>query len=150
MRPLSVIGAGLVGGSVIFALIAIGLPFLTGAETEPRSGDPGGPDASVIDLLSMVHAALFAAALPLAMVLPRRMASQAGTGLQQTLIVRWAILEGPALFGSVVVLLGGLEGRLPGESLYYANLVSTAVFVLLVATDLRRIAEARGDGVDYR
>lgn len=153
MRSIQIIGLALLGGAVSFALVATALPFLAGAAP---SGEPHGQDhaSSVVDLLSMVHAALFLALLPTALMLPRRLAAKGGTGIEQSLVMRWAMLEGPALFGSVVVLLAGIEGRLPGEPILYLNLGSTAVFALVALGDLLRLGR-RTDGdvarsVEYR
>lgn len=139
MRQLQIIGFALVAGAVCFAVIAAALPFLNGSEPIVEGGAPAAAAASIIGMLSLVHAALFASLLPAALILPQRVAGRNQAGLQQSMIVRWAMLEGAALFGSVVVLLGGLEGRLPAEPIFYANLASTAAFVMLVVTDVLRM-----------
>lgn len=48
------------------------------------------------------------------------------------MIFRLAIFEGAALFGLIVCLLGILGGELAEKPIYWINLVSPAVFVLLV------------------
>ena len=57
-------------------------------------------------------------------------------------ILRWALFEGAALFGCVVVLMAGLSGVVPDQPVYYANLAGVLVFLVVVWRDLGRMAAA--------
>jgi hypothetical protein len=138
LKTLRTIGMALASGAVLFATIATALPFITGGA--PPSDGP--PDAGIVQILSMVHGFLFMSAIVMAAALPSILAAKVTPQQAHApYILRWALVEGPALFGSVIVLLAGLGGVLPGENMYYLNLVSTVAMVTFVFTDLGRLKQ---------
>ncbi len=50
--------------------------------------------------------------------------------LRGAILVRLALIEGPALFGAVICLLGAIDGSIDEQPLYWLNLLSGAVLVL--------------------
>ena len=91
----------------------------------------------------MVHGFAFVSALTMASVVPSLLATRAPEQQRPSLfLIRWAILEGAALFGTVVVLLAGLDGIVPDQPLYYANLTSTLALLLFVVIDTGRLSDA--------
>jgi uncharacterized membrane protein len=128
LAQLPLIGWALVLGATIFAGVAVALPFLGSADAEPAQ------DAGVVPVLSLVHGFVLVNALVLATVLPRKLRERPG-GAASAQIVRWALVEGAALLGCVVVLIAGTGGVLPGQPVYYANLVSLGALWLVVARD---------------
>jgi hypothetical protein len=147
LAALPRIGLALVAGAVTFAAVATALPFLTGdPSAEPSPAAAGGAEPSTVLVLSAVHGFLFLTNFALAQFLPARMRERGGSSPESQVssrIVRWALLEGAALFGTVIVLMAGLEGIVPREPLYYLNLVSTAIFALLVVLDLGQLEDER-------
>ncbi|MEO0650312.1 MAG: hypothetical protein AAFZ65_06505 [Planctomycetota bacterium] len=128
---LRVIGIALLMGAMTFAAVAVGLPFIVGGSAEAT----GEPMVDTVQTFSLVNLLLTPACLGTAIVMglrPTHSPEQAASRRIQ----RWAILEGAALFGVVVVLLGGLNGVLPGAPLYYANLIPLALFAAIIVTDL--------------
>jgi len=136
-RQLPLIGWALALGATIFAAIAVGLPYFS----EPVAETPP-PDTNLLTILTAVHAVVFVNALALSKVLPAKLRARPGagvTGQNAAQIVRWALLEGAALFGIVIVLLAGVQGVLPDATIHYANLVSLAWFWFVVWSDTRRL-----------
>lgn len=143
LKALRLIGWALAGGALMFATVATALPFI-GAGGSPTGVEP---DASTVQLLSIVHGALFLGGLTMAIVVPSQLAKKVPEGQEQApFILRWAMVEGSALFGSVIVLLAGLEGVLPDQPVYYANLLSTVAMVTFVLTDTGKLADAAKGG----
>lgn len=143
LRALRIIGFALAGGAATFATIATALPFITGG----AAPTDGPPDAGLVQILSMVHGFLFMTTIVMAAAAPSVMAAKVtAEQAHAPYILRWALVEGPALFGSVVVLLAGLNGLLPGENLYYLNLLSTVAMVTFVLTDLGRLKDMEKGG----
>jgi len=143
LKALRLIGFALAGGAAMFAVVATALPFLSGGA--PPTDEV--PDAGLIQLLSMVHAFLFMSGLIMATVVPSAIAKNVTPqNAQAPYVLRWAMVEGAALFGSVIVLLAGLKGVLPAQPEYYANLLSTVAMVSFVLTDTGRLADAAKGG----
>ncbi|QDU86582.1 hypothetical protein Pla163_37330 [Planctomycetes bacterium Pla163] len=137
LKTLRTIGLALASGAVLFATIATALPFISGGAPAPSDVEP---DTGVVQVLSMVHGFLFMTTIVMAAAMPSILAAKVTPQQAHApYILRWALVEGPALFGSVIVLLAGLGGVLPGESMYYLNLVSTVAMVTFVLTDLGRL-----------
>ncbi len=108
-------------------------------------------DASAIelmDILTIVNLILTATLFPLALFIsnrifsPENQALAAGeqgeesiatrcVGIQRSgLVVRLAMMEGPAIFGLVVCLIATLDGVLQSNPQYWANLLGTAILLL--------------------
>lgn len=129
---LRLIALALLFGASSFAAIAGLLPLL-GVEGPPTAPDedPG----STLRTLSLVHAGVFATCFVTATVLRTRFSGAAERNAALWL-VRWALLEGAALFGIVIVLLAGTLGAVPAEPLWYLNYASFVAFALSVVVDL--------------
>jgi hypothetical protein len=142
LKALRLIGWALAGGAVMFAVVASALPFLSGGGPPPEQP----VDAGMVRLLSMAHAFVFMFGLVMATGVPSVIAKNVvPENAQAPYILRWAMVEGAALFGSVIVLIAGMEGVLPGQPVYYANLLSTVAMVSFVLTDTGNLA-ARAKG----
>jgi hypothetical protein len=139
-HALPIIGGALGFGALSFALLAVVLPRSLG----PGLAEGEAPDPAQVELirtLSMVHGAVLLGTLAAAFALPAAVARRApdarapGTRVQTSLL-RWAPLEGASLFGTVIVLLAGLNDVVPAHPVYYANLVSLVVFGAVLLSDL--------------
>jgi hypothetical protein len=134
---LKIIGLSLGLGCTLFLLIALFLPL---DRSEP--GESSAQDG-LISILSMVHLGVFLMAgsalwFAVGPMLERARTSGVPRLIAQAQILRWAGLEGLALFGIVVVLVARLNGVLPGQGIYYANLASYALFIAVLILDLTR------------
>ncbi|MHC4377433.1 MAG: hypothetical protein ACYS26_12605 [Planctomycetota bacterium] len=139
-HALPIIGGALGFGAVSFAILAVVLPRSIGEGL--AEGEAPDPDqVEFVQLLSMVHGAVLLGALAVAFTLPAALAKKAAgadgpdTRVQGSLL-RWAALEGASLFGTVVVLLAGLNDVVPAHPVYYANLISLVVFGAVLLSDL--------------
>jgi hypothetical protein len=132
-RQLPLIGWALALGTTVFAAIAVGLPYFS-----PPVADAPPPDTNLLTILAAVHAVVFVNALALSKVLPAKLRARPG-GAVSGQIVRWALLEGAALFGIVIVLLAGVQGALPDATIHYAHLASLVWFWFVVWSDTRRL-----------
>lgn len=143
VRALRLIGLALSAGAVLFAVVASAIGLMG---TSAGAAD-GPPDASLVQLLSMVHAFLFVTMLTMATFVPQQLARNlVPQQAQMPYVLRWALVEGAALFGSVIVLIAGTNGVLPDEPIYYANLLSTVAMVTFVFTDLGRLSDIKKGG----
>lgn len=138
---MAVVHLALTLGPVAFLGVVVYLWSVTTPGDQP-------PKRELLDLLSLVHAGLLLTLVPLGLlVLPKILLGRAvrgasgahfalrvATAVEGACILRMALVEGPALFGTVVVLLAVLQGALQEQPLYWANTASTAV--LLVASVL--------------
>ncbi len=133
LRQLPLIGWALALGATIFAAIAVGLPYFS----PPAEGAVPG-DGSALMVLGAVHVLMFVNALVLAKLLPPKLRARPnGAFIAQ--VVRWAVLEGAALLGVVVVLMAGLQGVVPDKPVHYAHLASLLWFWIAVWEDTRRL-----------
>ena len=155
LRGLRIIGFAFVSGVFLFATIATALPFLgsgpspfeLATEARPLDIPVEEPDLGLVQILSMVHAFLFVIVFAMASVVPSMLAGRTPDKQKVGLfILRWAMLEGAALFGTVVVLLAGMDGVVPDQPIYYANLSSALVLLVFVVMDTWRL----GDAVEVR
>lgn len=139
-HALPIIGGALGFGAVSFAILAVVLPRSIG----PGLAEGQAPDPNQVEFvrtLSLVHGAVLLGALAVALTLPAALAKRGGEGAQaetsvQVSLLRWAPLEGASLFGTVIVLLAGLNDVVPAHPVYYANLVSLVVFGAVLLSDL--------------
>lgn len=139
-HALPIIGGALGFGAVSFAILAVVLPRSLGnGLAEGEAPDP--EQVEFVRLLSMVHGAVLLGTLAVAFTLPTALTKRAAdaggpdTRVQGSLL-RWAPLEGASLFGTVIVLLAGLNGVVPAHPVYYANLISLVVFGAVLLSDL--------------
>lgn len=114
----------------------------------PLLGDIGSDapsDATFLIVLSVANAAVLALAL-----LRRRSRrslrsplvwENASAAERQVRLERWVELEGAAALGVGVVFLAGLDGLVPDDPIYYANLVSACVMVFVTMTELGTLEE---------
>lgn len=122
---------------VIQAALAAGVAVFGGAVVAIRLGvipvDVGGLNAETTRMFSLVHLALFAAALGAGPALksvllsPRRGPLQPGQVLA-AILVRLALLEGAAFFGLVTLLLID-AAVLRDQPIWWANLASPLLFL---------------------
>jgi len=149
-KQVAIIGMALGLGVVMFSLVAVGLPLLSDFGTTPL--DPAGTGAApaeeeaasdlpMLTLLSIVHLVVAVGAWSVSLLISSRMVETArrdqdADRLRAAYILKWALCEGAAMFGIVIVLIGGLDGTLPAQSHYYANLVTTGAFLGLLGKDL--------------
>lgn len=136
LRQLPLIGWALALGATIFAAIAVGLPYFS-----PPAEGAVPVDGSALMALGAVHALMFVNALVLAKLLPPKLRARPN-GAFSAQVVRWAVLEGAALLGVVVVLMAGLQGVVPGEPVHYAHLASLLWFWMVVWGDTRRLEKS--------
>ncbi|QDU68288.1 hypothetical protein [Engelhardtia mirabilis] len=143
-KQIAIVGLALGTGVVLFTAISLAMPFLeqSGASgIDPAApAEPGGT-GSMVGLLSMVHAGFALVAWTVAMTLSSRLADAArrersADRLRTAYIIKWALMEGVALFGILVVLMAGMEGIVPEQPVYYANLLSAGVFLAFLAIDI--------------
>ena len=152
VRGLQIISAAFAFGVVSFAGIVGLLSVIT--EQDPAE------DAGIIGLLSLVHLAMALSLWPLAFFLHARMLSAGASSatpngpgpddaptrharsgnargarlgaIRGATLIRLAMLEGAALFGLVICLLGTLEGVLRTEPKYWLNALSAVLFLAFV------------------
>lgn len=127
---VKIMGVALLLGATMFTVVALAMPWIA-----PPEGDDGS-GVEIVELLSLVNLVMFLTLLPGAFYLPARLAALAPNPVATRRILRWALLEGAALFGGVVLLLAGLNGVLPGQAVYYLNAVPYLAFAFLVIGDL--------------
>lgn len=148
LRQMGLVHTLLGVGPTIFLAVIVVLHLLG---REPDGSDPG-----ILPILGMVHGAMLVTLIPLSLLLPalvlRRLGAAARTpsgadvapaafvnvwlrSLSAVLIVRMALLEGPALFGNVVLLMAVLGGHVDAQPLYWLNAGTTGLLLLVtVAT----------------
>ncbi|MBM4117619.1 hypothetical protein FJ251_07705 [bacterium] len=132
LRALQIVQVALMGGVLLFGLVVVLI-----AMRPPAAG--AAPIAQrVLVLLSAVHAVIALIVWSLAPLLQgllvARLGAQLGTAggvgaLRGALIVRLALLEGPALFGLVICLIAATGGALRATPLYWLNALSAVAFV---------------------
>ncbi len=128
------IGIALMVGAISFAAVAVGMAFLSPPEEAAAESD-----ASLIKMLSLVHGAYFPIAAFMSSLALKKALTSPPERFVATLIVRWALVEGAAMFGSVIVLLAGMFGVLPGSPIYYLNLAPTAILAAVILSDLAHL-----------
>jgi hypothetical protein len=132
---LRIMGAALLAGASLFLVVALVLPSVLdlGAESSPENRD------QMLLVLSGAHALLAVSTTAMAFLLPPRLAAaqpDSGDAQLQSYLIKWALLEGAAMFGIVIVLLAGMQGALPGEPVWYANLASYGLLAAVLISDL--------------
>jgi len=132
LRALQVVQTALMGGVFLFGLVVV----LLAMRPPAANAEPIAP--RVLILLSATHAVIALIAWSLAPLLQgllvarlgARLSSAAGVGtLRGALIVRLAVLEGPALFGLVICLIAATGGALRATPLYWLNALSAVAFL---------------------
>jgi hypothetical protein len=83
---------------------------------------PSSQQVPLLLLLSQIHAVFFVTAVLAATILPRFLTPLAPAS---RLLVIFSLLDAPAMFGIVIVLLAGTLGQLPWRPIWYLNYVST-------------------------
>lgn len=146
----------LITGSVLFgATLFLGFITLMYQSAAP-AGVPEAGAVKMMNLLSIIHGAVFVGGLLASRFLfdmmfsASRIESAAGDWrlaryataaekylalMRSAMIIKMALLEMPAFFGLAVCFMGVTNGVLRVESLYWANLVSYAALVLLLLKD---------------
>lgn len=127
---VKIMGLALLLGATMFTVVALAMPWIA----PPDGTDDSGVE--IVELLSLVNLVMFLTLLPGAFYLPARLAALSPNPIAMRRIMRWALLEGAALFGGVVLLLAGLNGVLPGQAVYYLNVVPYLAFAFLLIGDL--------------
>lgn len=160
VRLMQAIQAMLGLGVLLFAVIALALAVsLSVPPDDLAAGTPGGAAEilSLTNMLSLVHALLAVSTIPMGLILYNFfIRKKAAAGLEaidsdtppeeveqcmktclamirQAVIIRLALFEGPAFFGIVVFLLGGIEGIAMDAPLLWLNLVTPLIMLVLVA-----------------
>lgn len=142
LRQFQVIHAALAAGVLTFAAVVVGLYLTTPAAA------PDG-DAGFLWTLTMIHLSI-----AIGLVLVRGMLSRGPlrpaallhrssgppgeaeswlNAMLSSAIIQLALLEGAALFGIVICLLGVVDGILHTEPLLWVNLLSAVVMLAYVA-----------------
>lgn len=147
------IGWALLLFATIFTAVALALPVFAGpgdlAGADPLAGGLGleshraSEGTDIVLVMSFTNLVLFLSLLPGAFFLPARIAVTSPNPHATRRILRWALLEGAALFGGVVLLLAGINGVVPANPLYYLNLVPYAAFVYFLVGDLVNTPDPR-------
>jgi len=138
LRAMQVVQVALMAGVLFFGLVVAVLAI------RPQTVGAAPPTpAATLSLLSLVHGAMALGAWAVAFLLHgallrRAVADEAaGTGadalaaLRKAMLVRLALLEGPALFGLVVCLLAALGGALRATPIYWLNALSALAFLAI-------------------
>jgi len=138
IRIFQVIFAAIGSGVLLFAVVVIFLGMMSTAEA-------AAADLSLVRTLTFVHVLLLLMVIPAGRLLYARMLAQDGppitanqcmTRIRTAEIVRLALLEGVALLGLVVCLIGGLNGVLAAHPLYWLNIISSIVLLAFVSQNL--------------
>jgi hypothetical protein len=149
LRTMQIIHLTLLAGVLTFGMV-IAILWIQGSET---SGSEMQKEDAFLNLLTLVNVVMLAAAFVAGHLIYRWLSGPRGavllgknpayrnfsaelkcaTALFTGAIIRLAIFEGAALFGLIVCLLGILGGELAEQPVYWLNLFSPAVFVLLIA-----------------
>ena len=139
-HALPIIGGALGFGAASFAALAVVLPRSIGDGL--GAGEATEPDqVEFVRMLSMVHGAVLLGALVVAFTVPsayarRTVDADSDAALFRSRLLRWAPLEGASLFGTMIVLLAGLDGVVQAHPVYYANLLSFVVLGAVLLSDL--------------
>lgn len=144
LRQIQIVHLAIPAGALLFAVVTLAL-------STTRTAPQEASGIELVGTLSLVHAFVFLSTFPLALLLPRSLVAR---GLQQVReaerdeaqagqralnvlraasIVRLALLEGAALLGVIVCLLGGLRGVDDRQPLVWLNLASTGVLLVVAA-----------------
>jgi len=138
VRGLRILQLALMAGALLFAGSVFLMMTLRGDET------PGVPQGSLMRMLTAANLAWMVVAHAAgAWLFRRRMeaappddASGAVGALREAWIVRLALAEGSALFGSAACMMAVLGGTLPAQPVWWVNLVPVAVFTAFGAVTL--------------
>jgi hypothetical protein len=142
LRSMQMIHIAVSLGPVLFA-IAVNVVNFTMAGVQPT-----GADVEMMTMMSVVHAVFALSALMgseaafrwltdtrrstgSAPGTPRLLAAQYVNKFRSASIVRLAMLEGAAFFGLVVCVIGLTRGVLEAEPLYWLNMGSTLVLIVV-------------------
>ena len=134
VKTLRTIQRGLMTGPVLFAALVI---FHSTQDHEFA----GATAVAKAMLLSVIHIVLLLVALPLSWFLPNRVfspaklagapATQWAARQQTAILTRFFILELPVIFGLVVCIMAVFDGVLPRQGIYWLNLVSLAILLIV-------------------
>ncbi len=148
IRTLKVICIALSVGVALFAVIAIFL-----ASEEPS---PGSARDSAMGMLRVIHLVVTLGAIVLQKILFERVMSGkirprgtvGPTSFSKTYlsasIMRLAIVEGAALFGLVIALIGSTGGQIAGDPTYYLHLIPAILLIMtarMTYPSARRVEE---------
>lgn len=133
VKTLQAVQFGLVMGPLLFAVV-IGVIAI-----QPRPPVEGGE--ALVRILSLAHLIVFLTCLgagrflPEQVFSPQRLASAPAAewvkAQQTALILRLGLIEAPSLLGLVACLVAVFDGVLPAKPVYFANLVSLVVLVVV-------------------
>jgi F0F1-type ATP synthase membrane subunit c/vacuolar-type H+-ATPase subunit K len=139
VRTLQIIPLAMCAGVVMFAFVILVI-------LRPQYSEivPTADDTTTIMFLTLAHLALFLSTVTIApiiitgMLQKQRNVDPQGAifAIRSNLIVRWAIMEAPALFGLVICFLATLNGVLNTQPIYYLNLFSMVYFLVVTLTKL--------------
>lgn len=134
------------------ALGTTALPMIVVALLLQGDAAPTDADFRLINLLSIIHLFIFVGSVTASGILQGRMLQPASellmrstTGDRLSAWEQWlqtyknahitalAAREGAAIFGMVVIILASMNGTLAAKPLYWANLLSTALFAAHIA-----------------
>ncbi len=141
VRGITMIQLALAGGVVMFGAVIVFL-----AMTSDHAPDDAGP----LNIICLVAGLLFLSCAGVGQVLfglmltPDRLPAAEGPAraaaavdkLKVAIIVRLALLEGPALLGLVAALLAINAGRLPAEPVYALTALPALAFVAFAAVTM--------------
>jgi hypothetical protein len=131
---IQILTGAMAGGVLLFLLVTLALWALGGMDEAP-----GDRDLSLFPILSGVNAVMFVSCLTAGFVLYRLQTRNVGraasaaellAALRGATVLRTSLLEGSALFGIVVCLLGVLQGTVGEQPWIWANAAPAAAFLL--------------------
>ena len=134
VKTLRIIQRGYMTGPALFAGLII---FLSTQDHEFA----GATAVAKAMLLSALHVVLLLIALLLSWLVPNWIfspaklagapAAQWAARQQTAILTRFFILELPVMFGSVVCIMAVFDGVLPRQGIYWLNLVSLAILLIV-------------------
>jgi hypothetical protein len=126
----------------LFAVISCCMPLFV----DPEPVTEG--EVRTLLVLSIVHGFYFIMAAVMAMVLPMVIIRKIGAAaMLMPFILKFGLLESAAIFGCVVILLGGLWGVVPAHPLFYLNFGSLVYYLaglLIMIGKLKAVLTQKG------
>lgn len=149
LQSMQIIFLAMLGGVLMFGLVLGLMRYQRGEAPQPAAAE----GLSLLGALTVVHAVMAALGFPAAYAVYHWLAGPRGAAIFDKnpatrhqsgelkcvlaiytgTIIRMAIVEGIALFGYIACLIGIHSGELDASPLYWGNLFSPVVFVLMIA-----------------